>query len=246
MKINAYWNKNLYAVELDINKVHNALYQAKLTFPDGKIVEGVGSDYFDAILQTRAIIEPHGWLLGINASRLDAGSLLDRKNPNEALVSLIINKEIRNVHALDAAELEQLGTIEYQNKFFQERYSEVVKMDESKKFLVRENRQIRKDDPNQYVTYLGPLLVLLSSVYPLTLLVINFPSIGYFFLWLGLDVLIYAAVIVINIEVVVLTRRASLGLVFAIALPILATIGMGAYEFYHYASLISKSIPGLS
>lgn len=224
MYINAYWNTQVYAVQIESRTLSPNVYQLTLTFPDGKTVQGTGPDFFDAILQIRTIIEPHGWLLGINASRLDVGKHTDFNNPHEELVTLVHNRKIQYVHALDAAELSQVGAIEYQTKFFREKYTEAVKFQQDRALIRKETKEANKADKNRHMPVLAPLLAFISSFYPLTFQFLNFSNLTVIYGWALIGLLVYGIVIGINLEDMLISRRTTIGLIMSIVLPFIVTI----------------------
>jgi len=228
MKIEAFWKQNRYELDLQTEVINTSLHQITLTFPDGKVLKGVGVDYFDAILQIRAIIEPHHWLLAINASRLDGGKNVDtnvNSKQHEALMTLIVDKQIRTVHVFDAADLTQIGTIEYQARSFNEKLFEAQRLIEAKASVRKETKQANKADANRNMPWVAPLLAVISSLYPLTFQYLNLSNITVVFGWAAVGLVIYGVVIAINVENVIVLRKSTLGLVFSIILPGLVTLG---------------------
>ncbi len=244
MKITAYWNAKPYEVDLDVQPSNNSWYETRIVFPDGKTVTGSGEDYFDSIASVRAIIEPHGWLLGINASRLDVGKLLDLDNPNESLVSFIVNNKILSVHALDAAPFGNIGTLEYQRRFFQEKYFDASKALDASNHLKNVTKTIKKLDPNRNVVFITPLLNLLPIIYPISFLFISFPNPALIYLsaWIIIGILIYAIVIAINIEAVIITGRTTAGLVVSIAFPLISILGVIIYKIVEAGTAITNML----
>jgi hypothetical protein len=119
------------------------LYTAELVIPSKIMpIRGSGANHFEALLQIRNQIESEGWLLGVNASRVDASAPDYSKDFNDDQVIILTSKgDKHSINATQPASIETLSSIRGQR----ERYNQVRE-------LIAENQKVQsKEDKKSQV-----------------------------------------------------------------------------------------------
>lgn len=86
-KVTAYHLNGQYDAEVEVD-VLNRIYTIKLNIDQQEAV-GKGVTVFDALLQIHLIMEPAGWLIGVNASRVDTEKVISAKGNYNDYVTVI-------------------------------------------------------------------------------------------------------------------------------------------------------------
>lgn len=238
--INAYLHRNAVPEKVNVTyELSNSLYTVELILQNKKAV-GKGSTLYDALIQIRSVIEPHGWLLGISASRRGAGPVIKSEGGNHEFVSIISGINHKKSFALDDASLDTIDDIHHQTQFFDEELIKMAKMKENQKYIKSVKREAgTTGDKNRYLPVLAIFVTLLSIAYsPLVYLLgpsawdvlikqglDNMPIFGLFIVIFGVS--LYSIAICVAIENVFIIGKTSINLFFSIAGPIIVTIIIG-------------------
>lgn len=121
MIIRGYFNGLSQDVDLTVNAV-NDYYVAELVIPSKMVpIRGKGKNHFEAILKVREQIEDDGWLLGINASRIDASDPGVSEEYNADQVLILTSKGERHfLTATQPASLEAISSIYSQKEHYRQ------------------------------------------------------------------------------------------------------------------------------
>jgi len=236
MRIAAYWKKQAFEAELLAGQTADGNFEVVVTLPGNKTVTGHGATYFEAIKQIRGRIEPHEWLLGINASRIDAGVLPESATDIDT-ITVIEDEEAVMVYTLGDAEQTKLASLDYQEKFFNEKVRQLEIIEQAKIKAQEPPRPLRLKTaaPTKRTAIISTVLTLISAIYPLSFFWIP-QDIEYIGLWGIFGLLIYGSIIAINIENVVIRGKSSFSLTFSITAPLI--IGLVVW-YLHTSELIN-------
>ncbi len=225
MKISAYWKKQTFEADLISGLTANGTAEVIITLPGNKTVVGVGANYFEAVNQIRAKIEPHEWLLGINASRIDAGLLPDSPVDLDT-ITIIENETVQQVLTLGEAPQSKLATLEYQQRVFVDKTHQLAIL--AKAFAESQEKpktgRLKKAAPTKRTYTISTLLTLLSSLYPLTFIILPANVLLYEAAWGVLGFLIYGVIVAINVENTISRGKRSFSLMFSITAPLIIAV----------------------
>lgn len=224
MKIQAFWKRQRFEVDLTVSNTPDGAYEVGVMLPGNKLASGIGDSYLEAVNAVRSKIEPHDWLLGINASRVDAGILPDAE-PTVDTITIIENEQPVTVYTLGDADLTKLGTLEQQAQHFAglvaqqqtiEKYTKEAK-------AAPKTGVLKKRAPTRRTATVSTILTLLSALYPISYFWIP-NQVEYIGLWGIFGLLIYGSIVAINVENTVIRGKSSFSLTFSITAPLIVAV----------------------
>lgn len=233
------------------------LYHAEIIIQNNK-ASGKGSTLYEALLQIRNIIEPHGWLIGVTASKRNAGPVVKNLGNNEDSVSVIENSTYVVYPALSYADIEDVEDVHHQKQHFTEELNRVLKIEENEKYFKQEAKVVRGGDHNRFTPILSVLTTGLSVAYmPLVFLLgpnsftllnkeYDVDLLTFFLSVVIFGTIIYALAICVALENVFIMRRTSFNLFIAICGPLIATAVMFTMSIASLLNNIAESIDQLT
>jgi hypothetical protein len=253
--IDAYLHRNAVPEKVSLSyELINSLYKVELILENKKAI-GTGTTLYDALIQIRSVIEPHGWLLGVNASRKDAGPVIKSEGGNSESISIISGIDHRTSFALESVPLEFLDDIHHQRQFFDEELIKMTKIKENQKYLKSVKRKAgTTGDNNRYLPFLAIFITLFSIAYsPLVYLLGpaawevlveqgygNIHVFGALIIIFGIS--LYAIAVCVAIENIFIVGKTSINLFFSIAGPIIVTIITTYFWIVLFTGEVAKNI----
>ena len=232
-------------------------YHTEIIIQNNKAT-GKGSTLYESLLQIRKIIEPHGWLIGVTASKRNAGPVIKNVGNNEDSVSVIENSTYVTYPALGFADINDVEDVHHQKQHFTEALDRVLKIEENEKYFKQEAKTVKGGDHNRFTPILSLITTTLSVAYtPLAFLlgpsaftILN-KEYGVDLLTFLLSVVIFGAIlfslaICVALENVFIMRRTSLNLFMAIGGPLIATAIMFAIAIASFLTKLGAAVDQFS
>jgi len=162
MDITGYHDGSPHNLHLEVNSMFGksilALIVGEVSFV------GSGANEFAALQEVRSQVEPLGWLLAVNGSRLDA-TFMPSKEVNLDLVTIITSSEKTNVKTLSPAPINKIGTLEEQAGMAP-RLQELLAVDEKKKLRHKLQEEVQVTHVQGLRAKYGLFLSLFVVAYP--------------------------------------------------------------------------------
>lgn len=263
--ITAYHLNEAYEAKINIESA-NGVYTIKLNIDQQEVI-GKGVTLFDALIQIRLIIEPAGWLLGINASRVDAGNIISKKGNYDDKVTIVSENKTQIIPALDSAPKDFIANIALQRNTFNSKYDDFIKHEE----LVSKNKEAIKEikytKSSRVRDITGPsgtmtaIIVAISVFYPFGIYQLLFSptsrssgfvsetsgtgstSVAELTTWLLLaGICLYGIAIAVAVEHVAKGKGSGVFVFAAVSLPILSAIFSTYFAIAEVSKIVSENM----
>lgn len=263
-KVTAYHLNEEYEANAEVESAHG-IYTVKLNIGDQEAI-GKGVTIFEALLQIRLIIEPAGWLLGVNASRIDANHVINTNGNYGDKVTIVTGNTTQNLPALDHAPKESIANIALQRSNFDKIYNDLIiheKLIRDKEQTVKEikSSKVSRQDTAGPSGIMTAIIVFISVAYPFSVYQLlfnptsidsgfasetyntNSTSVVELLTWLLFaGICLYGIAIAVAVEYVAKGKGSGVFVFAAVSLPIISTIFSTYFAMAEISRIFSQTM----